>query len=275
MIEHNERAETGLIYGEPWKAYRSSGWLGYSALKCYGQSKHGFRERYINANPLYQQSQTRALSIGSLVDDALADNGMVRAECVPPDLCGKNGAANTNAARAWKAQAEKDGIAVVSRTDRDIIEHIVQAIYCHELAHGIIGPAAKQTTARLRYPGNGLPLQCRPDFYSPGEYLADLKTTSESDLRRWPHTCLKYGYHIQGGFYREMVAAMDPAGHLPVFHVVAQTVYPYEVRVYELSSQMLDFGWSKALQSIEGIFAEDWGERQEYPEIVELPAWAE
>lgn len=262
-------AALGIIFDEPETAYFSSGFYGSTAIKDYARSPEGFYRRYILLDPMWQRPKTRALRLGSLVDSMIDGSVSRRFLEIPEEHITKSGAISSSAAaKNFIAEMEANGVEIVDRSTWRIAEMLSERIAAHPSISEKLLRCRKQATARMNV--RGVPIQCRPDYYSPGEFLADLKTTSEPDLKWYPRAFEKYGYHIQAGMYGSAFAALD--SELPFFHFVAQTVYPFEVREYEISPDTLDYGARIASDAIGGISERRWfTDAGEAPEIIDIP----
>lgn len=271
-LTYNPDAKQGLIYNESDADYRATGWLGSTAIKCYHTDPFGFKKRFIDRDPLWQQGSSKGLRIGSLVDSIIEGTANQRYAIIPPEHLTKSGAQSTGkAAREWESEMTASGLSVITREEMGMGEMLATQVLSAPLAKKLIDGAAKQSTGRVLHP-TGVPIQSRADMYKPGEYIVDLKTTADANLDRWYWTCLKWGYFIQAGLYREVYHAFDESEtRLPFYHIVVQTVFPYAVRVYELDPLHIDEGWEQAEAAIDGIAAGRFTTVQEEPYLLARP----
>jgi hypothetical protein len=122
---------------------------------------------------------------------------------------------------------------------------------------------------------DGIPCKAKIDFFAHGR-VCDLKSTRDASPESFQKDFVKFGYHVQGAFYRRAAraAGLDCSG----FVIVAtENSEPHLTAVYELSENALRLGD----QIINRLLPVWWECRQTqvypgYPEVVtvlDLPAW--
>lgn len=93
---------------------------------------------------------------------------------------------------------------------------------------------------------NGIPVKSKGDIVkTDGEWIIDIKTSSDIRLDAFKESCEKYGYYRQAGMYTKMFKAQR-FGFL-----VVEKKAPYRVAFYEVSQDKLNEGWEEACQLIE------------------------
>ena len=93
---------------------------------------------------------------------------------------------------------------------------------------------------------NGIPVKSKGDIVkTDGEWIIDIKTSSDIRLDAFKESCEKYGYYRQAGMYTKMFKAKR-FGFL-----VVEKKAPYRVAFYEVSQDKLNEGWEETCQLIE------------------------
>lgn len=93
---------------------------------------------------------------------------------------------------------------------------------------------------------NGIPVKSKGDIVkTDGEWIIDIKTSSDIRLDAFKESCEKYGYYRQAGMYTKMFKAQRFA------FLVVEKKAPYRVAFYEVSQDKLNEGWEEACQLIE------------------------
>ena len=110
-------------------------------------------------------------------------------------------------------------------------------------------------------------LRVRPDCIG-ADWISDIKTCQDASPKAFKRDLYKYTYHLQALFYCEMLG-FDPEN----FRFIAcETQYPYQVQVYSMSDEMIEWGkkawrtawvfWSAYIKenkitSFQGEYADD------------------
>jgi exodeoxyribonuclease VIII len=223
-----------IIYDEPNETYHanpafssSEGKLALQDLRLLGDYRQGI---------LPQRSDSKAMFFGSAVHcqllepEAFADRYAVKPE-------GLN--LTTKAGREWKA--EHEGIDILSMEDLRAIEFMVDRL-CPAVRE-ILEDEEGKPEVTIRVADDGLPLQCRLDWWRPSAHaIHDLKTTA------------RFGNFVRGAF--DLHYAFSCAWYCHVYHLelgvyptfdflVVESVPPYRSAVFTPTDAFLAFGRSQ------------------------------
>ena len=124
---------------------------------------------------------------------------------------------------------------------------------------------------------HGIKGKCRPDCISyEKRYVIDLKTTQDASHKGFQNSILKFGYHIQVGWYLRGLKKLNIEIDKFIFVVIEKTA-PFCVGVYELDKDFILEGnkqIEKAIQILDLC-----REQKTYPdytshiETISLPPW--
>jgi len=147
-------------------------------------------------------------------------------------------------------------------------------------------PAAKKLLARKGEresvvtwtdEATGIPCKCRFDLLlTDGRPCGvDAKSTTKVDDHNYGNTIARFGYHGQGGFYRDGAKAALGL-EIGFKHIAVASKPPHIVRVVTLSSDMLWTGSDRAHELLEKLAeyeAEGWPVTYPEAETMDLPGW--
>lgn len=189
----------------------------------------------------------------------------------------KQGPSTIAAIEFWDAwDSENAGRLVLPAEDFERIEAMYAALLKHDVAAGIMREGQSEVTLRWVDEGTGVRCKARADWWKPGQFFMDLKTTDDASPDAFKRSIENYGYHIQHAHYCEgaracgepvrnylILAQEKEAPYLPaVYHIDAAA----EVRGYELRARGLE-------RLSRAIAANKWPGYTGINEI-SLPAWA-
>lgn len=191
-------------------------------------------------------------------------------------------AANPKNTTAWReavAQAEKDGLNLVSQDDLDRAAGMRDALLAHPTARHIIEQA---TDAELSvYADHPTGARVRARFDLAGPIVGDIKTTDHADPARFGRKAASLGYHVSAANYLDIATACGMEPHAFAFLNVEKRRTPggdYRVSVTELSTSAIDLGRSLMAEACRRWLA--LGKRIDLPSYgdgfstVDLPGWA-
>ena len=211
-----------------------------------------------------KQYTTKAMQWGSLVDCLLTcpiefpDTFVVQPPTYKGPATARKGAeiidkpwnANAKVCKAWIA--EQGDKAILSQETLDEAHKAVKIIMTHRAASWIIDNSETQVFLHGKY--KDLNLKCLVDFAPPSVFLADLKTTADFSVKGFESTILKYGYHVQAGFYLMVWNQMHPNDKRERFQIVWQnSAAPYEVACTEIPHADIVRGQDLALKLIKQL----------------------
>ena len=92
----------------------------------------------------------------------------------------------------------------------------------------------------------GVGCKCRPDWMiNDGEYIIDLKTSSDASPKEFSKSCANFRYHVQDAWYTKGVQVATRKSPTFVF-IVIENVAPFSVAIYVLDGKSKDEGWMLA-----------------------------
>jgi hypothetical protein len=109
--------------------------------------------------------------------------------------------------------------------------------------------------------------------------LVDYKTTTDASPDALERSVIRFGYHMQGAWYRDLVVGLGLAQSAPFLFVFQEVSPPYLVHVVELEPDLLAMGEDKVQQALR-LFAQCsadnvWpGYNDSGISTVSAPAWA-
>lgn len=171
-------------------------------------------------------------------------------------------------------EAAETGLIVVDNETRNSASAMVCSVQQHSKAGKLLS-AAEFTEGAIMFEIDDIPCKAKLDFFAMGR-VVDLKSTRDASPESFQKDFVKYGYHIQGAFYRRAAraAGLDCNG----FVIIAtENSAPYLTAVYELSENALRLG-DQIINRLLPIWAECRATENYpgYPEVVtvlDLPAW--
>lgn len=174
-------------------------------------------------------------------------------------------------------QAANAGKTVLSKNDLDALKGMSEAFKSHKTASTFTGVENGIAELSCFFTHEGLNCKIRPDYLPGSAIIVDYKTTENASPAEFQRSCVKYSYDIQAGFYTLGMEILTGVQHKFVF-IAQEKKAPYEIAVYEASSDFIDRGRSKAIGLLE-ILKEcrETGIYPGYPDEIQtldLPSWA-
>lgn len=181
--------------------------------------------------------------------------------------------------KAWLAFKEEHATqTIIKANEYEACVGMRDALLAHRVAGPLLRKAGEaEKVLRWKDEQTGLACKARLDKLTDDDLL-DLKTSEDADARRFGLLAFRYGYHIQGAFYRmgvEAVLQRKPAVKL----VVVEPEPPHDVAVFSVSDDDLYAGEEEARELLAkvsaGMFSGLWPGRYEEAEVpLQLPRWA-
>jgi hypothetical protein len=183
---------------------------------------------------------------------------------------------------AWKravAEAEADGLTVVTQQDYDRAQAMAAAVMAHPTARRIIDMATDRELSAYADHPTGARVRARFDLA--GAVIGDLKSCRDANPARFGRTAHDFGYHISAANYLDIATAcgMEPVAF--AFLNVEKEPTPsgeHRVSVTELSAAAIDLGRDLMAEACRRWLA--LGKRIDLPSYgdgfttVDLPPWA-
>lgn len=189
--------------------------------------------------------------------------------------------ANSTWCKAWLAEQEKLGRAVITDTDIGHIRRIADALSGKEAVRlGILNGRVERS---IFHRAGDVWLKARPDVIpsSSGDFV-DLKTAASVDDEGLSRSIYTNGYHVQAGLLRWVVREVLGADAFTSFtFVFVEKAAPYDVRIMQLKDADIDRGEALARRGVDML--RECIKRGEFPgydgfdqhvSFIEIPGWA-
>ena len=130
----------------------------------------------------------------------------------------------------------------------------------------------------LEWKLQGRAMSSRPDAFTPGRMLFDLKTTTDASPIGFGRQAWRMAYHAQSALYIDALASLG-IDVLDAYLVAVETKPPYPVTVMRLTAQMIDVGrrtyrtWFETLRVCEE--SDHWPAYTSSVVPWDVPAWIE
>lgn len=164
-----------------------------------------------------------------LFDDAYA--------IYPADVLAKNGAASTNAARAFKEEHAAAGKIVLKQEDFDDVLAMIASVKAR-LGHWLKLESRREHAVYWRDDETDILCRCRPDWLIEKggcAYIFDLKTTADSSPEAFRRAAEQHRYWLQHAHYSNGVhIALDREVDTEFYFVVVENTFPHTTVLYQL-----------------------------------------
>jgi len=267
---------TGLLALDiPAEQYhkRELGVASNSVLKLIREKSPAHYRAWVDAE---DEGDTPALAFGRAYHSrVLEPDTFAQRFIVAPDFGDLRSSKNRALRDEWREA--HPGVMVLSQEDFDRIEAMHAALMKHPVAAGIMRDGHAEVTMRWRDSVTGVEVKARADWWVPGKFFMDLKTTDDASPDGFKRSIVKYGYHAQHALYCEgaracgeeirnylILAQEKEAPYVPaVYHIDAAA----EIRGFELIAQ--------GLETMRECLATDrWPGYGDGITELSLPAWA-
>ncbi len=196
-----------------------------------------------------------------------------------PEGCTKSSTVGKN----WYAEMEARGVKnFMKAEDFKTVELIEQALRQHSHA----APLLFQNQGQVEHcvfwydKDTGIFCKARPDQIRPDHIGVDLKTTVSADEEGYfdfPMTAYNNGYHIQGAYYMDGIAAATGV-YLERFCLVAvEKKPPFGIRIYVLGKDEIELGRQTYKRNLRRLLkttqTNDWSCYPPEPTELKFPAW--
>lgn len=219
--------------------YHASDFVSHSKLSDFADlGAAGYYARHVARES--RRPSTSAQVVGQAFEDAIQRP----AEYLTKYAVRPSGVdARTKDGKAWIAEQEAAGKAVLTGDDGEAIERMANAFARNQTATSLVRGAKTQCTLRREYTLDALAgIQSRPDWLL-SHGTADLKTTRS--FAEFDREIARYGYCSQA-------ALIDiVGGRAPRFLIVCENAFPYRCQVVELASSWIEWGRGWCEQQID------------------------
>ena len=255
---------------EPDSVYFASGAYGSTVAKAALRSP---RKAYDVINGI-DRPKSDAMRFGTLWDTWVTGDRrtiVVRPATYHDPKTGQDKPWHASSAVCKQWLAEHQGYAVISQDDADRLQRMSDRMGpLHRLC---IPPAQFQAVYRIDQ--GSFRAQCKVDILLDDGHMVDVKTTS-SPIEDFARQAIKYGYHVQAGWYRWI--AQELGYDAPNFtFLVTETISPYRTIHFIPDTNWLVFGdaeASRAVAILDRCCRENaWHDPQPITQTLSLPHW--
>lgn len=226
------------------------------------------RYRYRKDNPPLLDDRP-AFTVGKAVHALVLGEGTLP-EVIPDDLLSSNGAASTNAAKAWIAEVESRGGSWMKRDAYEQVVGCAESVLADPDGRELLDrPGTSEVSLFAEV--DGVPSRCRFDFLpdsGAGRRIAvDLKTTKDANpigTRGFVKSLAQYEYAIQRAFYLDILNELT-GEDAELVYIAVEPSPPYLMSVVQLGPKWREIGHQKA-----DMGRELW---QKYTAVDEWPNW--
>jgi hypothetical protein len=184
----------------------------------------------------------------------------------------------TKEAKAEKAAAQSEGLAVVTPADWLVICDMADALSQHRLAMQLLSDGKPEVSAYALDEPTGVLRRGRFDWLG-STILTDYKTAASAEPSAFAGSAAKFGYHMQAAWYLDLAADLGHPAEAFAF-IVQEKAAPYLVSVVVLDDAAVNRGRELNRQALE-IFRDchdsnlwpGYVTDSEYA-VVDLPRWA-
>lgn len=200
-------------------------------------------------------------------------------EVYPDDVLARNGAASTDAARSFAADARARGCVPMKADEAREARAMADALLAHPIAGPLLsGEGKPEQSLFWRDAATGVACRARIDWLPPvsesGRILnVDLKTARDASPAGFSKAIGEHGHHQQFAHYEDGLSATTGAESVASAWIVIESHAPYLVAVHQ--SPLIDLQRARALNDrARRIYAEcqQSGYWPGYPERVQMTA---
>lgn len=266
--------EPGLYQGLPFADYWRIDAVNHSMLE-------GFRRTPAHARELmiHPKDGTQALALGHAFHTFVLEPARFAEQYAVAIKVDKR----TNVGKAEWAEweAANKGRLPLSEQEFQAYHLMREAILAHPTAAELLaGKGANELSIVWRDQATGLLCKARLDRVASltgYSFIADLKTTRDAGEKSFSRDLSSFGYHRQGAWYREGLAALRPALRRMAFIAVEKEA-PYCVAVHELDERALEQGSRENRDYLESykrcMESGSWPGYDSGMSLLDVPSWA-
>lgn len=261
-----------ITHGLPFEKYVLLPGVHATSLKTILESPRAYRARLTG-----DREDRDTLRVGRAGHTAILENDRFLLEFAVFTAKDDDGKLRIRRGKAWDAfcAANADKTILTVGQYQDAIE-VRDAVRSHAVAGQLLAQAGRpEVTIEWTHEGTGLRCVSRIDWLC--DSLVDVKLTRDPSPGSFGRDAGKFGYAFQMAMYREACKAAG-LGELPVKILAAQNCDAFDVVVFDLGDEILDFGREQFEMAM--IKLADCTARKEWPGIapnesmeLRLPAW--
>lgn len=230
----------GIIEGLSEAEYHAHPALSSTGARLLLDSPARFRYRQTHPGP-----QKDAFDLGTAVHAKVLGVDERVIEYPEEHLTPSGNASTKKETIAWVEEQRANGLVVISRTQAQLADDMAEAVLAHPTARALLEqPGIKREASMFaRDPDTGVEMRARLDFDA--RISGDLKTARDASPKGFARAAAEHGYDTQQGWYQDVRELVN--GKRGKFQfIVAETLPPHLVAVYELDYTFADMGKVKA-----------------------------
>lgn len=262
---------SGLIADLDIEKYHSGPGVSKSLLDALAKSPAHYRAALMAE----KKEPTPAQRLGTLIHTAIIEPEKLKV-IVGPDLN-----KNTNAWKAFVADAAAQGLEVISKEDDAMLKGIAASVAAHPAASWALGPGYAEHSAYWTDPRTGLLCRCRPDKIrrtEKGVILVDLKSTEDASEYEFSRSIENFRYHVQAAFYTDGIENVIGERVAAFVFVAVEKKPPYAVACYQLADVDVAEGRDQYMTELDLLArcqeANAWPGYSTRIEPITRPSWA-
>jgi len=236
--QSEQRGKAWVFKDIPNKDYHAGVGVSSSFIRRFGESQLHALE--------HQQETTPAMRFGTAAHSLLVEGQ----EAFDKEVVVITGSPYTKANKELKEEYEKRGLTVLKETDVELIQGMKDNMIYEGNAY--LDAKGKVAESSFYWYEDDVLCKCRPDLICPPLdntdskdeiVIVDYKTTQSVEPYTFAKSVKKFRYDLQAAYYRR---GMEAAGYkVTDFMFVAQEkTYPYASKVFRMTKEQMDFGWS-------------------------------
>ena len=169
---------------------------------------------------------------------------------VEPDVDKRTKAGKEKYNAFVKEMEEKGNPIILTQTQVDTINRMTESLSTHPRINSLFETGQAETT--IFWEENLLPCKCRPDWIiNRGEFVVDLKTTSDASPEGFAKSIANFRYHVQDAWYSRGIEVAYGERPEAFIFLAVENKPPFNVGIYSLNQDSKDEGWMVACQDLE------------------------
>lgn len=218
---------------------------------------------------------TPAMRLGRLIHAAILEPDRFKKNMVVSPDFNRRTKVGKESERRWLEERLQSDI-IVTQKDYDTILAVVERVYDHPVARGVLAGGEREWSGFFRDDRTGVACKIRPDLMIRDEaMILDVKTCLDASQNAFSRAIWQYRYDVQAGFYLNGASIIDEVQYEQYFILAVEKNPPYASALYRLDGAVMEsgeIGFRKALRRYcECISVNRWPAYQEMAEPISLP----
>jgi hypothetical protein len=224
-----------------------------------------------------EDEDTPAKRFGRLYHMASLEPRRFRAcAVVAPDFGPMQSSRNRAERDAWRDSLGPDQVEV-KQDELELIEEMTAVLHAHPVVAGILKNGQPEVTMRWIDDRTGLRCKARADWWRPGKFFADLKTTEDASPVAFAKSIETYRYHVGHAHYCDGARILgEPVNNYLL--IAQEKSAPYAVNVLQIDAAAEARGFELRERGMDlmktCLETNTWPAYGEGINEITLPAWA-